>query len=59
MRKNIFDFIRDKKNLNIDDDNNIVNDEKENQEDIDGDGCIDCGCNITKIPSSKSVEKKI
>jgi P-type Cu+ transporter len=59
MRKNIFDFIRDKKNVNIDDDNNIVNDENENQEDVDrDDGCIDCGCNITKIHSSESLEKK-
>ncbi len=59
MRKNIFDFISKKKNVNIeDDDNNIVNDEKENHYDVDRDGCIDCGCNITKTSSSKSLEKK-
>ena len=58
MRKNISNFIRDKKNVNIEDDNNIVNDENKNNVDSAEDGCIDCGCNITKVPSSKSLEKK-
>ena len=38
MRKNIFNFIDDKKNANIDDDKNIVNDENENHNDDDDDG---------------------
>jgi Cu+-exporting ATPase len=59
MRKNIFDFKRDKKNVNIDDNNTIVyDDENENHDDEDRDGCIDCGCNTTKTSSSISLEKK-
>lgn len=58
MRKNIFNFIDDNKDVNIDDGKNIVNDENENHNDDDGDGCIDCGCNITKTSPSKSLEQK-
>lgn len=63
MRKNLFDFKRDKKNANIDDDDPIVNDDvikshDDDSADNDKGGCIDCGCNITKIPSSESLEKK-
>ena len=47
------------KKRNKKDDNNIVNDENENQEDIDVVNRMHyCGCNITKIPSSKSVENQ-
>jgi P-type Cu+ transporter len=59
MRKNILNFKRDKKNANIDDDNTIVDDGKiETHDNEDRDGCIDCGCNTTKITSSESLEKK-
>ena len=59
MRKNIFDFKRNKKNAKIDGDNNIGNDGKiEVHDDEDMDGCIECGCNITNIHSSESLEKK-
>lgn len=57
MRKNNFDFIHDKKDVNKDNDTNIVNDENEEQNN-DEDGCIDCGCHITKISSTKSLDKK-